>query len=128
MKSTRKRSEIAKNKSRLSILRVLKAGEAVTAATLHIRLGDRTPSAVKGACTRLVESGHLEVVGKEWSKFGPANLYARPGTTLADLPSQGQRKLVGQPVALIELLTPPLPQFRVLQTRKHRLAHDEAAI
>lgn len=125
---SRKRPEIAKNKSRLSILKAIKAGEAVTATTLHNRLGDRTPSAVKGACTRLVEEGRLQVVGKEWSKFGPANLYALPGTRLVDAPSQGERKLVATPMALIELMTPPLPRFKVLRTRTHRLAHDEAAV
>jgi hypothetical protein len=115
-------------KSRITILRAFKAGEAIMAATIHSRLGDRTPSAVKGACTRLVEEGKLHVVGKEWSQFGPANLYALPGTKLADAPSQGQRKILAEPVALIAVLTPPLPKFRILRTRKHRLQHDEAAV
>lgn len=115
-------------KSRITILRAFKAGEAITAATIHSRLGDRTPSAVKGACTRLVEEGKLQVVGKEWSQFGPANLYALPGTKLIDAPTQGERKILVEPVAIIKLLTPPLPRFKILETRTHRLAHDEAAV
>lgn len=125
---SRKQPVIAENKSRLTVLRAIKPGEAVTASTLHDRLGDRTRNAVKGACNRLVETGQLQIVGKEWSQFGPCLLYALPGTKLVDAASRGERKIAAAPLALIEIMTPPLPRFKVLRTRTHRLAHDEAAI
>lgn len=114
--------------SRITILRAFKAGEAITASTAHSRLGDRSMSAVKGACTRLVEAGQLQIVGKEWSKFGPAHLYALPGTKLMDAPSQGERKMV-QRSALIDILTPPVPAAWLTSkpSRKHTLRDDEVA-